>query len=172
MIYIDSRRSLKEVRGLDKKEYWCWCPTYFLQGDFYCSQKKSRSWTKKDADVDVLLYFFFQGWVFLAATRNQGAGQKRCWCWQSVSCYLTVHGRGLPGPPTLVPMSRSHKSLSANMPKVKKENSKSRVRETPESFCDSRKFLQIRKVFATSSLLAEEFPDISENVRTLYKIFR
>ena len=32
------------------------------------------------------------------------------------------------------------------------------------------KFLQIRKVFATSSLLAEEFPDILENVRMLYKI--
>ena len=32
------------------------------------------------------------------------------------------------------------------------------------------KFLQIRKVFATSSLLAEEFPDILENVRILYKI--
>ena len=34
------------------------------------------------------------------------------------------------------------------------------------------KFLQIRKVFATSSLLAEEFPDILENVRILYKISR
>ena len=34
------------------------------------------------------------------------------------------------------------------------------------------KFLRIRKVFATSSLLAEEFPDILENVRILYKISR
>ena len=29
-----------------------------------------------------------------------------------------------------------------------------------------------RKVFVTSSLLAEEFPDILENVRILYKISR
>ena len=35
-----------------------------------------------------------------------------------------------------------------------------------------RKVLQIRKVFATSSLLAEEFPDILANVRILYKISR
>ena len=34
------------------------------------------------------------------------------------------------------------------------------------------KFLRIRKVFATSSLFAEEFPDILENVRILYKISR
>ena len=31
------------------------------------------------------------------------------------------------------------------------------------------KFLRIRKVYATSSLFAEEFPDILENVRILYK---
>ena len=34
------------------------------------------------------------------------------------------------------------------------------------------KFLRIQKVFATSSLFAEEFPDILENVRILYKISR
>ena len=34
------------------------------------------------------------------------------------------------------------------------------------------KFLQIRKVIATSLLLVEEFPDILENVRILYKISR
>ena len=33
-------------------------------------------------------------------------------------------------------------------------------------------FLRIRKVFATSSLFAEEFPDILENIQLLYKIFR
>ena len=32
------------------------------------------------------------------------------------------------------------------------------------------KFLQIWKVFATSSLLAEEFTDNLENVRMLYKV--
>ena len=42
----------------------------------------------------------------------------------------------------------------------------------PESFCESRKFLRIRKVFATSSLFPGEFPDILENVRILYKISR
>ena len=34
------------------------------------------------------------------------------------------------------------------------------------------KFLRILKVFATSSLFAEEFPDILENVQILYKISR
>ena len=34
------------------------------------------------------------------------------------------------------------------------------------------KFLQIQKVFATSSLLAEEFPDNLENARMLYKVYR
>ena len=34
------------------------------------------------------------------------------------------------------------------------------------------KFLRIRKVFATCSLLAEEFPDNLENVRMLHKISR
>ena len=34
------------------------------------------------------------------------------------------------------------------------------------------KFLRIRKVFAKSSLLAEEYPDILEHVRILYKISR
>ena len=34
------------------------------------------------------------------------------------------------------------------------------------------KFLRIRKAFAKSSLLAEEFPDILENVWTLYNISR
>ena len=34
------------------------------------------------------------------------------------------------------------------------------------------KFLRIRKVFATFSLLAEEFPDNLENVRMLHKISR
>ena len=33
------------------------------------------------------------------------------------------------------------------------------------------KFLQIRKVFATSSLLAEEFSDM-QNVRMNWKVFR
>ena len=34
------------------------------------------------------------------------------------------------------------------------------------------KFLRIRNVFATSSLLAEEFPNILENVQILHKISR
>ena len=34
------------------------------------------------------------------------------------------------------------------------------------------KFLRIRKVFAKSLILGEEFPDILENVQILYKIFR
>ena len=34
------------------------------------------------------------------------------------------------------------------------------------------KFLRIQKVFAKSSLLAEEYPDILEHVRILYKISR
>ena len=33
------------------------------------------------------------------------------------------------------------------------------------------KFLQIRKAFVTSSLLAEDFTDNLENVRMLYKVF-
>ena len=35
-----------------------------------------------------------------------------------------------------------------------------------------REFLKIRRVFATSSLLAEEFPDNLENVRMLYNVSR
>ena len=76
MIYIDSRRSLKEVKGLDKKilmlmsnffsQGWVFFSSHkksrgltkkmlmlmsyytsFLQGEFFSSQKKSRVWTKK-----------------------------------------------------------------------------------------------------------------------------
>ena len=52
------------------------------------------------------------------------------------------------------------------------EGSQSQKTPVSASAMLTRKFLQIRKVFATCSLLAEEFPGNLENVRMLHKISR
>ena len=51
-------------------------------------------------------------------------------------------------------------------------NNQSQKKTISASAVLTGKFLRIQKVFATSSLLADEFPDILENVRILYKISR
>ena len=52
------------------------------------------------------------------------------------------------------------------------EGSQSQKTPVSASAMLTGKFLQLQKVFATSSLFAEKFSDILENVRIRYKISR
>ena len=160
---------------------------YFVKVDFIWKQKREVfSWRTSQILIEKLTLAGFQfesaprrPTVYLYLTNERGLiliiviiwlsrGEPRCHSIISASFSWPFKQSLIPG--------GDKTSSGAPGPKLKiwatHSSEQSQKNPVSASAMLTGKFLRIRKVFATSSLFAEEFPDILENVRILYKISR